>query len=152
MTPTSATWSVRSVLVSVSDLRRSVAFYQDVVGVREVAREGEVVVLEGDRRAFVVVLHEVGKHATRYGQQALGPRSVGFDVASQAELDAVAQRLEEAQALRSRRRFQDPHEVEVVTGRDPDGLPLVFFSYEVDDPASVRHRHLVALLMYGVDL
>ena len=41
-------WSLRSVLVSVSNLDLSSTFYQEVMNVVEVLRDGQVAVLSGD--------------------------------------------------------------------------------------------------------
>lgn len=147
-----ARWTVRSVLVSVRDLSRSAAFYQEVLGLHEVAREGEVAVLEGPRRRFAVQLREVSGQAVRHGQQELGPRAISFDVESRSELDLVAQRLEAAGALVSRGPLHGSEPFEVVSGRDPDGLPLVFIVYETGQPLDPDHYRHVALHMYGVDL
>lgn len=152
MTHSSAPWLMRSLLVSVRDLDRSVAFYRDILGLREVAREGEVAVLEGERRTFAIMLRAGPGKGVRHGQDAVGPRSVSFDVGSQAELDEVAERLAAADALVSRRPVHDSEQVEVVTGRDPDGLPLLFITYEADQPLHADHFRHVALRMYGVDL
>lgn len=143
---------MRSVLISVRNLARSVAFYSDVLGIREVVREGEVAVLEGDRGDFAVMLREVTGQGVRHGQQEFGLRAVCFDVGSRAELDSVAERLEAAAALVSRSPLQEAEHFDVVSGRDPDGLPLAFITYETDQPLDADHFRHVALHMYGVDL
>ncbi|MGH8979936.1 MAG: VOC family protein [Acidimicrobiales bacterium] len=145
-------WSMRSVLVSVRDLARSVAFYCDVLGLRESVQEGEVAVLEGEGRPFAVLLREVAGKGVRHGQQALGSRAICFDVGSRSELASVAGRLQAAGALVSRSPLHDGEPFELVTGRDPDGLPLVFVAYESDVQLPADHFRHVALRMYGVDL
>lgn len=151
MTLSAPPWSMRSVLVSVSDLDRSVPFYCGVLGLREIVREGEVAVLEGEGRTFAVLLREVTGQGARHGQQEFGVRAVSFDVGSHSELDAVAARLEEARALVSRSPSEGAGPYRLVAGRDPDRLPLVFIAYAAGaqlDAAGLRH---VALHMYGVD-
>ncbi|HVC15163.1 MAG TPA: VOC family protein [Acidimicrobiales bacterium] len=152
MSASAARWSIRSVLVSVRDLTRSVAFYRDVLALDELAREGEVAVLGAERQALTVILRAVSGSGVRHGQQEVGPRAVIFDVGQQSELQAVADRLEGAGALRSRSPLHDTEPFEVVAGRDPDGLPLVFVSYESSSPLQAEHYARVALRMYGVDL
>lgn len=147
-----APWTVRSFLVSVRDLSRSATFYKEVLDLHEVALEGEVAVLEGPRRMFAVLLREVSGQAVRHGQQELGPRAVSFDVESRTELDLVAQRLDAAGALVSRRPLHESEPFDVVIGRDPDGLPLVFFVYETGQPLDPDHFRHVAMHMYGIDL
>jgi catechol 2,3-dioxygenase-like lactoylglutathione lyase family enzyme len=143
---------MRSVLVSVRNLARSVTFYCDVLGLREAVREGEVAVLEGERATFAMLLREVTGQGVRHGQQEYGLRAICFDVGSRAELDSVADRLEAAEALVSRSPLQEAEHFDVVTGRDPDGLPLTFITYETDQPLDADHFRHVALHMYGVDL
>ena len=139
-------------LVSVHDLDRSLAFYRDVLGLRETRRQGKVAVLEGDPRTFAMVLREVRGEAYHYGQQALGPRAVTFDVGSPAELDGVAKRLAAAEALVSRGPLHASEPFEVVTGRDPDGLPLLFVTYDDGQPLDADHDLHVALRVYGIDV
>lgn len=142
---------MRSVLVSVSDLARSVPFYCDVLGLHEVAREGEVAVLESDRGNFAIVLREAAGQGVHAGQEALGPRAVSFDVGSATELEGVVKRLEAAKAFVSRSLLHEAEPVEVVTGRDPDRLPLLFTFYAAG-PLLADHYRDIALHMYGVDL
>lgn len=145
-------WSVRSVLISVQDLERSISFYRNLLGLREVAREDEVAVLETEHRTFAMMLRQVRGQPHRYGQQALGTRALSFDVGSQKDLDEVAKRLKTAGAFASRRPLHDSEPLEVVAGRDPDGFPLLFVTYEADQPLAVDHYLHVALFMFGVDL
>ena len=151
MTASPPPWTMRSVLVSVRDLTRSISFYCDVLGLRETAREGEVVVLEPEQRNFAMFLRETTGRGIRHGQQELGSRALSFDVGSQEELDGVAGRLATAEALVSRSPLHASEPVEVVAGRDPDGLPLVFFSYGAAPLHPDHYRH-VALHMYGIDV
>lgn len=143
---------MRSVLVSVRELARSVAFYSEVLGLRVAGKESEVVVLQGEDRTFVVMLRQVSGEGVRHGQQEVGLRAITIDVASQTELDAVATRLEAAGALVSRSLLHQSEPFEVVTGRDPDGLSLTFITYESAHPLDAEHLRHVALRMYGVDL
>ena len=152
MTVESAQWSLLSVLVSVHDLHRSVAFYRDVLGLREITRGGQVAVLQGEHPTFTILLREVRGEAYRYGQQALGARAVSFKVGSQAELDGVAKRLQAAEALVARGPLDRSEPKEVVTGRDPDGLPLLFIADEAGEPLPADHYLHVALRMHGVDV
>lgn len=154
VTPSPAVWSMRAVLVSVSDLARSVPFYCDVLGLREVGREDKVVVLEGEHRRFAVALREVTGLGVHQGQEALGPRAITFEVGSLAELDVVAERLQEAGALVSRSPLHESEPFEVVKGHDPDRFPLLFVTYEAagGDALHADHYRHVAAHMYGVDL
>lgn len=152
MTRSTEPWSVRSILVSVRELKRSVAFYCEVVGLTAITQEDQVAVLAGDRCSFTVLLREVSGQGVRHGQQELGLRAAIFDVRSSAELDEVALRLEQAGALVSRRPLHEDEPFEVVSGRDPDGLPLVFLTYTGAQPLDPEHYRRVALHSYGIDI
>lgn len=151
MTEPAAPWSMRSVLVSVRDLATSVSFYCAVLDLHENARLGEVAMLDSDEGAFAMVLREVKARGVRHGHEALGVRAVTFDVGSQARLDTVADRLEAAQALVSRAPLHETEPLPMVTGRDPDGLPLVFFARPGQQPLQADGYRHIALHMYGVD-
>lgn len=145
-------WSIRSVLVSVRDLDRSVAFYEEVMALREVVREGEVACLEHDDAGRVaIILREVRGQGTRHGQQSLGARAVCLDVGSTAALDEVEARLRAADAFDVRRPVDPAEPFEIVHGHDPDGLPLVFLTYS-GAALSADHYRFGALSMYGLDV
>lgn len=148
---TNPQWSMRSVLVSVRNLDRSIAFYAAVLGLSEVGREGQAAVLDGDGRPFALLLREVSGQGVVHGQQALGLRAVVFDVGSRSELDNVAKRLEAAGARATRSRLHETEPFEILTARDPDGLPLTFVTYE-GGPLQADHFRHVALHTYGLDL
>ena len=84
-------WAIRSAVVAVSDLDRSVAFYQDLGPFDEIDREDAVAVLGGVSPASVaMILRETRDiHHARYGQQSLGLRSMTFNVGSLDELDRI---------------------------------------------------------------
>ncbi len=123
-------WAVRSALVAVTDLERSVEFYRGLGGGDVLVNEGGVAVLGGTSpEAFAVILREAqSSHATRYGQQSLGLRFLTLNVGSIAELDRVEPFLRDAGRFTSRRTIADGA-AEVVLGRDPDNLPLVLVYY-----------------------
>lgn len=138
--------------MSVSELERSVAFYRDVLGFAEVAREDDVAILGGEGNSPVVILRLVSGRTARYGQQALGARAINFTVGTRAELDAIGERLETAGALVSRGPLHGSEPLEVIMAHDPDRLPLVFVADEADLQLHPDHYRHVALRMYGVDL
>jgi len=83
----SPAWSVRSALVSVTDLDHSVAFYEDVMSLHEVLRLDRIAALSlEDSGQFTLYLRHA-RNASHPGQQAVGVRSLVYDVGSRATLD-----------------------------------------------------------------
>ena len=145
--------SIRSALVAVMDLDRSTAFYREVMGLDEILREDQVVVL-GDRPggSFVLFLREAEGLVARHGQQDLGVRALCFDLRSIGELDRVEDRLRSRDMFRDRQRFVAGETSEYVRGRDPDGLPLVFIASPEGEEISVARYQRAASMMYGLDI
>ncbi len=146
-------WSIRSVLLSVSDLDRSAKFYEDVMNVHEVLRDDEIVVLGGDvTGSFTFYLRHAHRNATKPGQDALGLRSLTCNVSSFSELDRVEARLRSREAFRDRQTIDGPGRLELVRGHDPDRLALLFVASETGTVMS-RHAYRQALAqLYAVDL
>ncbi len=150
---TASPWSIRSALVSVRDLDRSSAFYCDVVGVKEVLREDQVVVLERKGPATTALfLRQAYRNASHPPQQSLGVRALSFDVGSAAELDRVEERLRALDAFRDRGRFDETEQFEFVRGYDPDRLALIFVADETGSGLSEEHYRAALLVMYTLDL
>jgi catechol 2,3-dioxygenase-like lactoylglutathione lyase family enzyme len=153
MCPSESDWWIRSVLIAVRDLDSSVEFYRDVMNLEELRRDGEVAILgRNPSESSVLILREAVGHATRHGQQALGPRVVCLNLASRVELDRVEARLRDRGALVRRQRLPEEPPFEIVRGHDPDGLPLLFLTYEGFDQLPADHYGQVAMNMYSLDL
>ena len=86
---------------------------------------------------------------TRHGQQSLGLRSITFNVGSIAELDRIESALRSQDHFTDRRRIDDGAS-ELLRGRDPDNLPLVFVSYATDTVGPEYYRSIVNLI-YSMD-
>ena len=98
----------------------------------------------------VLLLHEPRSlHQTRHGQQSLGLRSITFNVGSIAELDRIESALRSQDHFTDRRRIDDGAS-ELLRGRDPDNLPLVFVSYTTDTVGPEYYRSIVNLI-YSMD-
>lgn len=144
-------WAIRSTLIAVADLDRSVAFYGELGPFTPLARQEGVAVL-GDVSpgSAVLILRETGSlHQTRHGQQSLGLRSMTFNVGSLDELNRIES------VLRTRDRFTDRRHVdqgasELVRGRDPDNLPLVFVCYAQETIGSDYYKTIINLI-YSMD-
>ncbi len=146
-----STWSIWSVLIGVSDVDHSSAFYQDVMSVHEVFREGEMVILGPDQAgSFTLALRqEYGAHP---GQHTLGLRSLTCDVGSAPELDRVEQRLRALDAFRDRQSRDETTSIEVVYGLDPDRLPLTFLAHKPGSVLSEGTYRRALPMFYAVDL
>jgi hypothetical protein len=146
------TWSLRSTLIAVTDLDRAVAFYGELGPFEEIVRQDAVAVLGHlSPESIVLILREMeGFHNTRHGQQSLGLRSMTFNVGSTGELDRVESVLRSHDLFTSRRPIADGAS-ELVRGRDPDNLPLVFVSYAEGEPKGPDYYRAVSDLVFVLD-
>jgi hypothetical protein len=145
-------WAIRSALVAVADLDRSVSFYRELGPFEELAREGAVAMLgTGSPASIALILRETQSiHHTRHGPQSLGVRSITFNVWSSSELDRIESVLHERNLLTSRREIADGA-CELVHGRDPDNQPLVFVRYAEDKPLGPVYYRAITNLVYSLD-
>ncbi len=145
-------WTIRSTLVAVAELDRSVPFYRELGPFEEIAREDAAVVLGGlDPASIVLILRELRSiHHVRHGQQSLGLRSITFNVGSIGELDRIESVLRGVDLFTGRQQIAEG-EAEMIRGRDPDNLPLVFMHYAEDGPLTAEYYQTVAGLVYSLD-
>ena len=144
-------WWLRAVLISVSDLDRSVQFYTDVCAVQEIVRDPDSALLGVEMtESPALALRQAGRDGVRAGQEALGLRACSFCVGSDAELQRVEGRLKALSAFQDRQQHGEDGRVRIVRGHDPDRLPLAFMSYE--PPLSSDEYRSVLSLIYSWDL
>jgi catechol 2,3-dioxygenase-like lactoylglutathione lyase family enzyme len=144
-------WTIRSTLIAVTDLERSVAFYRDIGPFDEVVRDDAIAVL-GDPApsSIMLILREArGPHHTRHGQQSLGLRSITFNVGDPTELDRIESVLRDRDLLTTRRSLADGVS-DLVLGHDPDNLPLLFVYY-ADDTVDADYYRVIADSFYTMD-
>jgi catechol-2,3-dioxygenase len=138
-------------LVAVSDLDRSIEFYGELGPFSLIIREDAVAVLGvATPSSIVLILRQTqDHHQVRYGQQSLGLRSITFNVGSLGELDRIESFLRRRDHFIVRRQIAEGAS-DLLRGRDPDGLPLVFVSYggETIGPDYFR---IIADLVYSLD-
>lgn len=150
---TTEPWTIRSTLIAVTELDRSLAFYRALGPFEEVARQEAVVVL-GVMPAgsmFLILREMPSLHGVRHGQQSLGLRSVSFNVRSVGELDRIESVLRDHGHFTRRWKIADAA-AELVTGRDPDNLPLIFVSYDESKSLESEYYRVVAGLGHSLDV
>jgi catechol 2,3-dioxygenase-like lactoylglutathione lyase family enzyme len=110
--------SIQSILLNVSDLQLSIAFYTEVFELSVDAQEVSVAALKvsaSDRRQVLVLRETEG--AFHPGRGVIGARPLSFEAGSLDEVHLVESRLHERQALVGPRRAKG---WEAVFGVDPD--------------------------------
>ena len=126
-------WALRSTLIAVSDLERSVAFYQAIGPFDEIAREDAVVVL-GESSATVDCPDPARDCGVIRGRS--WPAITGSPVDDLQRRIARRTRSESRPCCgtmissRSRQRNRRWRIGTHTRGRDPDNLPLVFVCYD----------------------
>jgi hypothetical protein len=145
-------WAIRSTLVAVSDLDRSVAFYEELGPFEVIAREQAVAVLGNvSPAAMGVILRQTERiDEGRQGQQSLGLRSEIFNLGSVAELNRIESFLRSRNLFTARRNGGDDAS-DFIIGRDPDNLPLVFVYYAQDTLGADYYRNMIDLV-YSIDI
>jgi hypothetical protein len=145
-------WSIRSTLVSVSNLDRSVAFYKEIGPFEELAREDAVAILGNTSPgSLLLLLREMrGSSVHRHGQQSLGLRSIIFNIDAIGELDRIESALRAHNLLTSRREIAHGAS-ELISGRDPDNLPLAFVHYADGKPIGADYYRIISDLVYSLD-
>lgn len=143
--------SIKSALVSVTDVDRSSQFYRELLNGVEVMRDDQVVTLGcGGDGSSIVFLRKALRGSSHSGQQALGVRALIWDLGSADELDRVESCLRAFGNFRGRRTTQDGL-VQFVEGHDPDRLPLVFLSYQTASDVPAEHYRHLTDLMFALD-
>lgn len=146
-------WAIRSALVTVTELDRSLAFYREIGFFEEIARDDTVAVLgQPPRGSMFIILRQVqSRHAVRHGQDSLGVRSITFNVKAVGELDRIEPLLRE-QGLFTRRWTMADGAAELMTGRDPDNLPLAFGSYDESSLVGTEYYEAIAGFVHSLDV
>jgi catechol 2,3-dioxygenase-like lactoylglutathione lyase family enzyme len=135
--------SIQVTLLNVTDLERSLGFYQDVFELRLMSRVDQAAALmisEKHRRQVLVLRELESLHPLHGGRDSIGPRLVSFEAASLDELDEIERRLVERQAFVARPRTKT---WETVVGVDPDRIELTVASSLSGSPiGTVDWTHL----------
>jgi hypothetical protein len=145
-------WAIRTTLIAVADLDRSVAFYRELGPFEEIVRADAVAVLGGTSPASIMlILRETRSiRQTRSGPQSLGLRSVTFSIGSLDELNRIESVLHKHELFTARRSIADGVS-ELLRGRDPDNLPLSFVCYAEGQEIGADYYRTVSDLVYSLD-
>ena len=146
-------WTIRSTLIAVTNLDRSIAFYSEIGPFEEIFREDAVAVLgETSPASISLILRETrGTGHTRNHQRSLGLRSIHFNVGLLSELDRLESVLRRRGLFTSRSEIGDGAS-ELLIGRDPDNLPLVFLYYTKNKRLKADYYRAVADRAYSLDV
>lgn len=142
--------SFQGALLNVRDLDRSVEFYQDVFGLRPIAREDRVAVLmiDDSSRQQVLILRALdGANPVHMGRGSLGPRLLLLEAGTPDELNVIAQRLTERDAFIGRRRTET---WEAIVGVDPDRIEVSVSSSLTGDPIQRTDWNHLDQMVYEV--
>ncbi len=154
--PTPATIAVSRLnhaVLYVTDLDRSVAFYQRAFGFEEVAREGGMMAFlraSGGSNHHDLGLMEVGPNAERPGSRAVGLYHLAWEVPTIEDLAAAAAVLTEYDALTG---MSDHGATKSLYGRDPDGIEFeVMWMVPREQWGEYEKRAVVKTLNLGQEL
>jgi catechol 2,3-dioxygenase-like lactoylglutathione lyase family enzyme len=136
--------SIQTVLLNVTDLSRSIEFYQDVFGLGLTSHQEEVAVLmvsETSRRQ-VILLRELRGSSHHSGRRSIGLRMLSFEIGAPNELDAIERKLAERNALVWSTKTEtyrgimgvDPDRIDICVASSLTGTPITSEDWEsVDD-------------------
>jgi catechol 2,3-dioxygenase-like lactoylglutathione lyase family enzyme len=127
--------SIQTVLLNVTDLKRSIEFYRDVFDFRLTSQREEVAALMvyETKRRQVILLRELGRNWPRAGRRNVGLRMLSFEAGAPTELDVIEQRLVERQALIWRGQTET---YKAIMGVDPDRTQICVASSLTETPIS----------------
>ena len=111
------------VVINVSDLDRSIAFYRQVLGFTLLSQEEQLAVVgaSGGDRSQAIVLRAFGSSPLG-GAGHIGLRAFLLEAESADQMDRIAGELEDRRLLVTRREHS---EWTAVVGRDPEGVTVV---------------------------
>ena len=111
------------VVINVSDLDRSIAFYRQVLGFTLLSQEEQLAVVgaSGGDRSQAIVLRALGSSPLG-GAGHIGLRAFILEAESADQMERIAGELESRRLLVTRREHS---EWTAVVGRDPEGVTVV---------------------------
>ena len=115
--------SLQASFLNVTDVERSIDFYQSVLQCRLVARDAQaaILVISEEGRVQSLAVREVGRHPHHGGSSSIGPAVLLFEAGSRSEFEEIEKRFAERNAIAGRRITE---EWEAFFGYDPDRIQI----------------------------
>lgn len=142
--------SIQTALLHVTDLKRSIEFYQDVFDLRLTSQQTEVAVLmvsETNRRQ-VLLLRELRGSSHHSGRRNIGLRMLSFETGAPNELDDIERKLRERHALVWR---AETGTYRAIMGLDPDRIDICVASSLTGTPISTEDWENVDDAIYAIE-
>jgi catechol-2,3-dioxygenase len=138
----------QGVVVNVSDLNRSIAFYSQVLNFTLLTQNQQLATVSAPESDHpqVIVLRAFGS-GRRGGARQTGLRGFVLEVESTDQLERIASELDSRGLFVSRR---DHSEWTAVVGRDPDGVAVVVGSVSGEGRFTANHWRTLDDLLYGI--
>jgi catechol 2,3-dioxygenase-like lactoylglutathione lyase family enzyme len=141
--------TIQTALLNVSDLQRSLTFYQEVFDLHLVSqREGvaALMISEAHRRQ-VLVLRDLMGNAHHGGSNEIGMRILALEAASSEELDEIEKRLKDRNAFVANKQSDNWR---AVVGVDPDRVTVSVASSLTGSPIAKEHWQVLDDFVYTV--
>lgn len=138
----------QGVVMNVSDLKRSIDFYREVLGFTLLSQEDQLAAVSasGSDHPQVIVLRAQGSSPIGGGRH-IGLRAFILEVGSAGELERIASDLESRRLLVGRR---DNSEWRAVVARDPDGVAVVVAWHPGGAPIAKGGWRTLDDFLYGI--
>jgi catechol-2,3-dioxygenase len=142
--------SIQTVLLNVTDLERSIEFYQDVFDLRLISQREEVAALmvyETNRRQ-VLLLRELRGKSHHAGRRNVGLRMLSFEAGGPNELHAIDRKLVNRHSLVWRGQTET---YRAIMGVDPDRTEICVASSLTGTPISSEDWNEVDEAIYMIE-
>lgn len=140
--------NLHGVVVNVTDLKRSIDFYCEVLGFTLLTQAEELAAVStsGSDDAQVIVLREFG-HSPLEGGRHIGLRSFIMEAESAERQNQIESDLQARKLFLNRREEND---WTAVVGRDPDGISIVVAWHPDGGGPAARSNRMPDAFLYSV--
>jgi catechol-2,3-dioxygenase len=139
--------SLQASFLNVSDLERSIDFYQSIFLCDVTARDRQaaILVVAHEPRTQALVLRELGRHPHHGGGSSIGPAVLSFEAGSREEFEQIQKRFSEHGPIAGRHRVEG---WEAFFGHDPDRIQIAVSVSTTDHPISTVDWSQLDALVY----